>query len=315
MQGGSGKDGDAQLAWIDPVEMGGTLLLEASGVTLANGSAGMLAGFFGGEQTQPGCTAGFQVTAQQGTGAVSVQPFVMGSPTGSMYPINPANQYALRVRVHCPECERGLALYRSFTDSGAISYGGQWNNAPAKLLFEIQEFVNGVAGMPITLYDGQIASLPGACTVVAASSINLVGSMRALNLTNLGSGWVVTTPAERRSSHAPDWLNLPGRRVPHRKHRQTGLLSRLRSARRRADLRQLSRRWQISRTQREHLEPTISRAGRLAVSLRMDRLGDQSRAAQFVRLPQRCAGNATGSRQRKRTLERDIQMRARLARR
>ena len=35
MQGGTGKDGDTQLAWIDPVEMGGTLLLEASGVTLA----------------------------------------------------------------------------------------------------------------------------------------------------------------------------------------------------------------------------------------------------------------------------------------
>ena len=100
----------------------------------------------------------------------------------------------LRVRVHCPECERGLAVYRSYGDDGAISYGGQWNTAPANLLFEIQEFVNGVAGMPITLYDGQIASLPGACTVVAASSLSLVGAMRALNLTNLGSGWVVSTP-------------------------------------------------------------------------------------------------------------------------
>jgi hypothetical protein len=195
MQEGSGKDGDAQLSWIDPVEMGGTLLLEASGVTLAAGSTGMLAGFFSGEQTQSGCTAGFQVTSQQGTGTVSVQPFIMGSPSGSIYPINPANQYALRLRVHCPECERGLAVYRSYGDDGAISYGGQWNTAPANLLFEIQEFVNGVAGMPITLYDGQIANLPGACTVVAASSLNLVGSMRALNLTNLGSGWVVTAPA------------------------------------------------------------------------------------------------------------------------
>jgi hypothetical protein len=195
MQGGSGKDGDAQLAWIDPVEMGGTLLLEACGVTLANGSTGILAGFFS-EQTQPGCTAGFQVTAQQGTGTVSIQPFVMGSPTGSAYPVNPANQYALRLRVHCPECERGLAVYRSYGDDGAVSYGGQWNLAPANLHFEIQEFVNGVAGMPITLYDGQIASLPGACTVIAASSINLVGTMRALNLTNLGSGWVVTKPAD-----------------------------------------------------------------------------------------------------------------------
>ena len=194
IQGGTGKDGDTQLAWIDPVEMGGTLLLEASGVTLANGSTGILAGFFNGEQTMQACTAGFQVTAQQGTGTVSVQPLVLGAPAGIVYQINPVNQYSLRVRVHCPEFQRSLAIYRSYGDDGAISYGGQWNTAPAKLQFEIQEFVNGVAGMPITLYDGQIASLPGACTVVAASSINLFGAMRALHLTSLGSGWVVSTP-------------------------------------------------------------------------------------------------------------------------
>ena len=29
MNGGNGMDGDTQLAWIDPIEMGGTLLLEA----------------------------------------------------------------------------------------------------------------------------------------------------------------------------------------------------------------------------------------------------------------------------------------------
>jgi len=59
---------------------------------------------------------------------------------------------------------------------------------------EIQQFVNGVGGMPVTLYDGAIANLPAVCNVVAASSINLIGTMRALNLTNLGSGWVVSTP-------------------------------------------------------------------------------------------------------------------------
>ena len=48
--------------------------------------------------------------------------------------------------------------------------------------------------MPVTLYEGAIASLPGSCMVVAASSINLIGTMRAMHLTNLGSGWVVSTP-------------------------------------------------------------------------------------------------------------------------
>jgi hypothetical protein len=174
--------------------MGGTLLLEAVGVTLSPGSTGILAGFYLGMGTQSSCTAGFQATAQQGTGAVTLQPMIQGTPSGSTYAMNPANQYTLRARVHCPDHERALAIYRSFGDSGAITCGGQSILSPAKLQLEIQEFVNGVGGTPVTLYDGALANLPGACTVVAASSINLFGAMRAINLTNLGSGWVVSRP-------------------------------------------------------------------------------------------------------------------------
>jgi hypothetical protein len=194
MNGGNGIDGETLLTWLDPVEMGGTLLLEAVGVSLSPGSTGILAGFFVGYETQAACTAGFQVTAQQGTGAVTLQPIIQGTPAGTTYAVNPANQYTLRARVHCAENERALAVYRSFGDSGAITLGGQTNLCSAKVQLEIQEFVNGVGGMPVTLYDGAIASLPPACMVVAASSINLIGTMRAINLANLGSGWVVSTP-------------------------------------------------------------------------------------------------------------------------
>jgi hypothetical protein len=195
MNGGNGIDGETVLTWIDQVEMGGTLLLEAVGVTLSLNSVGVLVGFFTGLETQAACIAGFQATAQSGTGAVTLQPLIQGAVAGTAYAINPANQYTLRVRVHCPEIQRELAIYRSFGDSGAITSGGQWNTAPANLQLEIQEFVDGVAGMPVTLYDGAIASLPGASLVVAVSSINLLGSVRALHLTNLGSGWVVSTPS------------------------------------------------------------------------------------------------------------------------
>jgi hypothetical protein len=194
MDGGNGIDGETALTWLDPVEMGGTLLLEAVGVSLSPGSTGVLAGFFVGLETQSACTAGFQVTAQSGTGAVTLQPLIQGTPTGTAYTVNPANQYTLRVRVHCDESERALALYRSYGDSGQITLGGQTNITPARVQLDIQEFVNGVAGMPVTLYDGAISSLPPACMVVAASSLNLIGTMRAINLTNLGSGWVVSTP-------------------------------------------------------------------------------------------------------------------------
>lgn len=194
MQGGNGIDGDTLLTWLDQIEMGGTLLLEATGVTLTAGSTGVVAGFFVGLETQAACTAGFQATAQPGTDAVKVQALIQGVANGATYAINPANQYALRIRVHCKETERALAIYRSYGDNGALTYGGQTNDVGAFLQFEIQEFVHGVAGMPVTLYDGSIASLPPTC-MVAVSSIDLQGTMRALNLTNLGSGWVVSTPA------------------------------------------------------------------------------------------------------------------------
>ncbi|HTX75591.1 MAG TPA: hypothetical protein VMD29_05235 [Terracidiphilus sp.] len=194
MGGGSGVDGQTQLAWLDPVEMGGTVLLEAQGVTLQNASTGLLAAFFCGPESIAGCTAGFQAVAQQGTGAVTVQPIVYGAASGSTFPINPANQYNLRIRVHCPDCVRGAATYIAFGDNGAITAGGTMNTAPGKLQFEVQEIVDGVAAVPVTLYDGAVGGVPEVCTVVAASSLNLHGTMRALHLTNLGSGWVVSTP-------------------------------------------------------------------------------------------------------------------------
>lgn len=195
MNGGNGIDGQTQLCWLDQAEMSGTLLLEAVGVTLSPGSSGILAAFYSGLPTASNCSAGFQATAQQGTGAVSLQPFVNGAPLGIPFTLNASNQYTLRIRVNCPEQERTQAVYRSFGDSGPITAGGNMILSPGKLHFELQEFVSGVGSTPVTLYDGSITSLPGECTVVAASSINLTGTMRALNLNSLGSGWVVSTPS------------------------------------------------------------------------------------------------------------------------
>jgi hypothetical protein len=195
MEGGNGVDGDVMLAWLDPIEMGGTLLLEAVGVTLSPGSTGILAALYDGLGDASNCVAGFQSTAATGTGAVTLQPFIQGAPGGSTYAVNPANQYTLRLRAYCPEMERALAVYRSFGDSGAITLGGESVLAPGRFQLEIQEFVDGVGGTPVTLFDGAIANMPIVSQVVAASSINLIGSLRAIHMTSLGSGWVVSTPS------------------------------------------------------------------------------------------------------------------------
>lgn len=194
MDGGNGIDGETVLSWIDAAELGGTLLLEAVGVSLSPGSTGVLAAFYNGLGTQASCIAGFQITAAVGTGAVTLQPMIQGTVAGTTYAINPANQYTLRTRVHCADQERELSVYRSFGDSGPITYGGGSSTSPAQIQMEIQEFVDGVGGTPLTLYDGAVTNLPPAGTVIAASSINLIGTMRAIDLTSLGSAWVVSTP-------------------------------------------------------------------------------------------------------------------------
>jgi hypothetical protein len=194
INGGNSLDGQTTLAWLDPIEMGGTLLLELVGVTLSPSSTGILGGFFNGNQTATGCTAGMQVTAQQGTGNVSLQPIVMGTAAGTTFAVNPTNQYTLRLRIHCPESYRVGAMYYSYGDSGLIGAGGAWVIAPGNIQMEIQEFVNGVGATPVTLYDGAITTLPAPCNLIPVSSINLIGTIRAINLTNLGSGWVVSTP-------------------------------------------------------------------------------------------------------------------------
>ncbi len=176
MNGGNGIDGETTLAWLDPIEMGGTLLLEAVGVTLSPGSTGILGGFFNGYQTASGCTAGFQATAQQGTGAVTLQPMVQGTAAGTTFAVNPANTYTLRLRIHCPESYRAPSMYYSFGDSGPIGAGGGWLIAPGNIQMEVQEFVNGVGATPVTLYDGAVTNLPAPCNLVPVSSINLIGT-------------------------------------------------------------------------------------------------------------------------------------------
>jgi hypothetical protein len=191
MDGGTGVDGQAALVWNDAVEAGGTMLLEAVGVNLSPGSTGIVAAVYSSlALVAADCVAGFQVTSATGTGVVSVAPLIQGAVSGAAYVLNSANQYTLRVRLHCAEVERITQAYRVVGDTGLMEFGGGGVVASGNVLMEVQEFVDGVAGTPVVLYDGVVGFIPGSYTVAAASSVNLIGTIRSFFLKGLGTGWV-----------------------------------------------------------------------------------------------------------------------------
>ena len=171
---------------------------------------------------------------------------------------------------------------------------------------EIQEFVNGVGGTPVTLYDGAVTYLPGSLHVAPASSINLIGTMRALNLTNLGSGWVVSTrpAAARTRAGLAQRLKLPSVTGAHR---QAYVLHRLHAGCGRADRGELPHDWPGCGPRSEHRQPAaLAQAGSPAVAAW---IGSVTRpaGAELRRLPQRRTGDGAGGSQRERALERNIQ--------
>jgi len=193
IDGGTGIDGAAAFTWLDAVEAGGTLLLEAVGVTLSPGSTGTLAGVFSGVVQTSNCRAGFQVTSAEGTGAVSIAPLVGGVVAGPAYALTAGAQYTLRLRLHCPDVERIDQWYRVVGDAGLVAYGGGGTVATGLVQMEIEQFVDGVGSTPVVLYDGAAGYVPATYTVAVASSINLIGSIRSFYLKGLGTGWASST--------------------------------------------------------------------------------------------------------------------------
>lgn len=195
MTGGAGTDGTTTLTTIDPVELGGEIVIEAGFVQLSNGSNGVLCGLYSGAVEIANCLAGFRVTTS-GTNTL-VMPLVQGNEVGTSYTLQAGHNYILRIRVHSVELQRMLNSYFSYGSTGPVVYGGGMVQSPLQLLFEIQDmallpYVN--IGSTI-LYDGSIAVSPGIASFGCVNSLNLQGSVGYFKVTQPGTVWITSTPS------------------------------------------------------------------------------------------------------------------------
>ncbi len=197
--GGTGTDGATTLTAIDPVELGGEIVIEAGFVQLNSGSDGVLCGLYSGAINIANCVAGYRVRTS-GSNTILV-PLVEGNEVGTAFTLQAGHSYILRIHVHSSELQRMLNSYFSYGSSGPTVYGGGTVQSPLQLLFEVQDmallpYVN--IGSTI-LYDGSIPSSPAIASFACVNSLNLQGNAGYFKVTQPGTMWVVSTP----SSGAP----------------------------------------------------------------------------------------------------------------
>lgn len=193
VNGGNGVDGQTTISTIDQIELGGTLVVEADGITLGPASGGILCGLYSGATTTvPNCVAGFQIS--QVAGSTVITALISGAPTPATYTPTPGHLYTMRIRLHCNESQRVLQSYQSVAAGAPITFGGSQLPCLANIVMELQDVTSGANGASTVLYDGAVPNSPAACTFVPISSLVMTASIRNVTITQTGSVWVASQP-------------------------------------------------------------------------------------------------------------------------
>lgn len=191
ISGGTGSDGQTTVCMIDPVELGGSFVMEAGSVMLAAGD-GILCGLYSGTVDLGNCFAGFRVRSSNG--ALLLVPVVNGVETGTIFTATLNHAYLLRMRLHFPELIRGLATYYSLGADGVLARGGGLTDSACAVEFELQDSA-AAANTPATvLYDGSVAATPATAIFCGVNSTDLQSSTGYFSVTRPNTAWVTSIP-------------------------------------------------------------------------------------------------------------------------
>ncbi len=191
--GGNGSDGATLLRFVPAVELGGTLIAEATNVSLVPGSDGLLLGFYNGAVTHANCIAGIRVLGT--AGAQSLVAVVNGVEQSTAYAFAAGHTYALRLRLHCAEIQRQRQSYRALVDGVLQQFGGETIAAPLQIVIEALDLGLASSTLATVLFDGAIAVSPTQAVFAPVNSTEITGSVGKLSLMQTGSAWVVSTAA------------------------------------------------------------------------------------------------------------------------
>jgi hypothetical protein len=163
--GGTGNMGATSVSFVDPLEIGGALLLQHGDVSFSAASNGILGGLYYGGFAQSNCMAGFSIlpSGPESTIAAVVNGVLAGTPITTVA----GRHYVLTTRIYAREnYRRGPTFYSSAHPAG----NGRGNASTAsavRVVLEAHEInPNNTASLiaPSTvLYDDVLSNLPDFC--------------------------------------------------------------------------------------------------------------------------------------------------------
>jgi hypothetical protein len=173
--GGTGRDGQTTVEFIEQVELGGALELQHGDVTFGAASQGVIGGLYAGTVSVAGCLAGFQVTPS-GTGS-KIQALINGAATGPVVATTAGHRYVFSTYLYSLEPYRSQETFHSSLRPADNGWGGAAVTADVRFVLEVQDIdpanLATLVAPAIVLYDNVIASAPGFCTYALVNAVNM----------------------------------------------------------------------------------------------------------------------------------------------
>jgi hypothetical protein len=213
VDGGTGRDGDTTVSFVEQVELGGAIELQHGDLNIAGPCNGVIGGLYSGAIAATGCLAGFRMTPN---GSQSqLQAVIQGAATGPVISTTEGHRYVLTTYVYCREVYRSGETYRSSKHRAGGGLGGAMIPADIRLVLTVQDVNPASPGSMVAaatvLYDGVVANAPEFCRYVLVNVSSMQGSIaytyaRRISLaevrTALPGGAYVTQPVGSRSDGA-----------------------------------------------------------------------------------------------------------------
>jgi hypothetical protein len=186
--GGTGVDGVTTVSFVEPIELGGALLMQHGELETNSSANAVIGGLYAASVVRANCFAGF--SAQGGV----LRALVNGTLTGPSITINATHKYALTTRLY------SLAQYRAQErfQSSVASHGGGTVAGNVRVVLEVHEVdpanVATMQAPSTVLYDGVINGAPGFCTYALLNVATMTGSVSFARVQRAVSTEVRSTP-------------------------------------------------------------------------------------------------------------------------